>query len=53
VLAYRYRLNQKSNMNAPKHSQPDLPIHLQQALLLAASVLRRIKEKQARKAAEA
>ena len=39
-------------MNAPKLPKPDLPIHLQQALLIAASVLRRIKEKQAQKAAE-
>ena len=40
-------------MNAPKLPKPDLPIHLQQALLIAASVLRRMKEKQAQKAAEA
>ncbi len=40
-------------MSAPKLPKPDLPIHLQQALLLAANVLRRIKEKQEQKAAEA
>ena len=40
-------------MNAPKRPKPDLPIHVQQALLIAASVLRRMKEKQAQKAAEA
>ena len=40
-------------MSALKSSKPDLPIHVQQAILLAASVLRRMKEKQAQKAAEA
>ena len=40
-------------MSATKLPKPDLPIHLQQALLLAASVIRRIKEKQAQKASEA
>ena len=41
-------------MSAPKLPKSDLPIHLQQALLLAANVLiRRIMEKQAQKAAEA
>jgi hypothetical protein len=53
VPAYCHRLNQESTMNAPKLPKPDLPIHLQQALLIAASVLRRMKEKQAQKAAEA
>ena len=40
-------------MSAPKQPKPDLPIHVQQALLVTASVLRRMKEKQAQKAAEA
>jgi hypothetical protein len=53
VPAYCYRPNQEMNMSAPKLPKPDLPIHLQQALLLAANVLRRIKEKQEQKAAEA
>ena len=52
VPAYCLRLNQEMNMSAPKHPKPDLPIHLQQTLLLAASVLRRIKEKQAQKEKE-
>ena len=51
--AYCHRLKQEMNMSAPKLPKPDLPIHLQQALLLAASVLQRILEKQAQKAAEA
>lgn len=46
-------LSQETDMNAPKHPKPDLPIHLQQALLNAACVLRRIKEKQIQKEAEA
>jgi len=53
VPAYCHRLNQEMDMSAPKLPKPDLPIHLQQALLLAANVLQRIKEKQAHKAAEA
>jgi hypothetical protein len=53
VPACCYRLNQEMNMSAPKQPKPDLPIHVQQALLIAASVLRRMKEKQAQKAAEA
>ena len=53
VPAYCHRLNQEMDMNAPKHPKADLPIHLQQALLVAASVLRRMKEKQAQKAVEA
>ena len=52
VPAYCYRLNQESNMSAPKLPKPDLPIHLRQAIQLASCVLRRIKEKQAQKAAE-
>ena len=53
VPAYCHRLNQEMDMSAPKLPTPDFPIHLQQALLLAANVLQRIKEKQAQKAAEA
>jgi len=53
VPAYCYRLNQESNMSAPKLPKPDLPIHLRQAIQLASCVLRRIKEKQEQKAAEA
>ena len=53
VPAYRQHLNQEIDMSAPKLPKPDLPIHLQQALLLAVSVLRRIKEKQTQKDAEA
>ena len=53
VPAYCLRLNQEMNMSAPKLPKPDLPIHLQQALLIAASVLRRMREQQAQKAAEA
>ena len=53
VPAYCHHLNQEMNMSAPKLPKPDFPIHLQQALLLAASVLRRIKEKQVQKGTEA
>ena len=54
VPAYCHRLNQEMNMSALKLPKPDLPIHLQQALLLAASVLTRlINEKQAQKDTEA
>jgi hypothetical protein len=53
VSAYCHRLNQEMNMSVPKLPKPDLPIHLQQALLIAASVLRRMREQQAQKAAEA
>ena len=53
VPAYCHRLNQEMNMSAPKQPKPDLPIHLQQAIIIAANVLRRMKEKQAQKAAEA
>ena len=40
-------------MKSPKHPKADLPINLLQAIQLAASVLRRIKEKQAQKKPEA
>ncbi|MFA6913522.1 MAG: hypothetical protein WCQ61_10545 [Proteiniphilum sp.] len=51
--AYRQHLNQETNMKTPKHPKADLPINLLQAIQLAASVLRRIKEKQAQKEPEA
>ena len=39
-------------MNAPKHPKADLPIHLRQAIIIAANMLRRIKEKQTQKETE-
>jgi len=54
VPAYCHHLNQEKNMRMPKLPSPDLPIHLQQALLLTASILTRlINEKQAQKDTEA
>jgi len=40
-------------MNAPMRQKPDLPIHLQQAIIIAANVIRRIKEEQAQRGTEA
>ena len=53
VPAYCYRLNQEMDMSAPKLPKPYLPIHLQQALLLASCILQRITDKQAQKETEA
>ena len=39
VPACCYRLNQEMNMSVPKRPKPDLPIHVQQAIIIAASVL--------------
>lgn len=42
-----------SKQNTKRKTKSGLLIHFQQALLLTASVLRRIKEKQAKKGSEA